>query len=487
MSEQSLKNKAVKGIAWKSINTFGKLGVSFIVSIILARKLMPADYGAIAMIAVFTSVLDIFTDGGLTAAIVRKENRTETDKCTLFYYNLVASYIIYFIIFTAAPFIANFYQMPILCKLTRVMSLGLLINPFASIQSIHFTINIDFKTPAYISLSCTVISAIIAIWMAYNGYGVWALTVPTLFTSVIGTIVKIIIVRWYPRSRFSWDSFKELFGFSSKLLGVEIINRIYNNITPLIVGKFFSPAQLGLYEKAKGWPSLPSETFTGVLQGVTFPVLSKMQDDTERLAANYRRIIKLSAFIVFPIVIGLAAVAKPMTIVLVTEKWIDSVLLMQLICFSMMWYPIHAINLNLLLVTGHSEYSLKLEIIKKIWGLIVLCAALPFGLIVFCAAGTVSSYVSLFINTWYTKKIINFGFWEQLRDLLPILGNCLIMGIICLAVQYPFDNHFIKLLLGIPIAIIYYIISARYLNREQFNEIIDIIALKLPKLSKYHI
>ena len=293
MAGSSLKGKTIRGVAWNSVNTVGNLCIHFVVSILLARMLMPDDYGAVAMVGVFTSVLQIFTDGGLTTAIIRKEDRTEEDKCTIFYYNFVACYIIYGVIFLIAPFIASFYHMPILCKLARVSSLGMLISPLASMQGVHFTINLDFKTPAMISIVCTAVTAALSLWMAYHGFGVWALAVPGVFTTVLRVALLIGIVRWRPTKGFSMTAFRQLFGYSSNLLASQLLNKAYNNITPLIVGRFFSPAQLGIYERAKGWPALPSQTFTGVLQGVTFPVLSKMQDDSSRMRRNYRRMLKL--------------------------------------------------------------------------------------------------------------------------------------------------------------------------------------------------
>lgn len=481
-----LKQKAVKGVAWNTINTVSTLAVNFIVGIILARKLMPDDFGAIAMIQVFTSVLAIFTDGGgLTLALVRKENRTETDKSTVFVYNIVACYIIYGIIYCIAPLIAKFYAIPILCKLTRISSLSLLISPFAGIQRMHLTSAIDFKTQTSIGIAASLTSSILAITMAYCGYGVWSLAVPGVLHTIISTGLLIAIVRWKPNTGFSWSSFRELFGYSSKLLISSLIDKIYNNITPLIVGKFFSPTQLGIYNQAQKWPNLPSQTFTSVLQTVTFPLLSKLQDDKVRLTTTYVHILRLSAYICFPLIVGLATIAKPLTIILVTEKWIDSVILMQLICLSMMWYPIHAINLNLLTVTGRSDYFLKLEVIKKVLGLMVMFLALPFGLVAFCAAGIASSLVALFINTWYTKKIINYGFREQMKDLLPFLFNNLIMGFLCLLVQMPFESNILKLIIVIPVAIVYYILSSSIFQKEQYNEILEIASSKLPMLRPY--
>lgn len=484
MAEQSLKSKTLKGLVWNSINTLGNMGMNFIVGIILARMLMPSDYGALAMVGVFTSVIALFTDGGLTTAIIRKEDRTEEDKCTIFYYNIVACYICYGIIYLIAPFIADFYNMPILCKLARVTSLGMLISPFASMQGVHFTINLDFKTPAYIGIVCNFFSSSIAIWMAYNGYGVWALAVPGVFTSILRTIITIIIVRWKPTKSFSYKSFKELFGFSSKLLGTRLVECVYVNIAPLVIGKFYSPALLGLYEKGKGWPTLPASTFNSVLQSVTFPVLSKMQDDIERLRHNYRKMLRLSAFIIFPIMICLASVARPLTIVIITERWLESVPYMQIICLYMMWLPIQSINQNLLTVTGNSQYLLKNEIIRRCICVVLMCSTLPFGVIYYCCGNVLMALISLYINSYYSKKIIDYGFFDQMKEYVPILFNCFIMAAISLFSQSLFENELVKLIMGVCTGAFYYILSAKFLSKSDFDEILVLLCSKIPFLKK---
>ncbi len=477
MSE-SLKQKTVKGLAWNTANMLSNKVLTFVIGVILARLLTPADYGMVAMIGVFTSVLTIFTDGGLTMALVRKENRTEADMATVFWYNLVACYILYGILFIAAPYIADFYNMPILKDITRITTIGLLYGPFGGIQGMLLQTRLDFRTPAIIGVSATVLSGITAITMAYYGYGVWALVIQGLIGGFIGVAARVCIVRWYPKTSFSKKSFKELFGFSSKLLCSHCLDTIYNNITPLVVGKFYSPAQLGEYERARGWAALPSQTVHGVISSVTFPVLSKMQDDTERLAVNYRKMLRLTAFVVFPMMVGLAAVSRPLTLFILTEKWAGSIILLQIICFSMMWFPIHAINLNVLLVTGRSDYFLKLEIIKKVWGLSVMACTLPFGLIYFVAAGIVSSMFSLVVNTYYTGKIINVGYWKQMGDLMPIFFNCCVMGVCCLLVQMPFDNNGVKLAVAVPTGIVYYLLSAYIRKSEELKEMVRIIRKK---------
>lgn len=477
MSE-SLKQKTVKGLAWNTINTLSNKTITFVIGIILARLLTPSDYGAVAMIGVFASVLGLFTDGGLTTALIRKNNRTEEDCATVFYYNFVACYVIYGILFCTSPYIADFYNMPILKNLTRVVTLGLLISPFGSIQTVRLTTAIDFKTPAVIGVCATIFSGIIAIIMAYKGYGVWSLAIQGLVGVAITVGARVCVVRWYPQTRFSMKSFKEMFGFSSKMLASSCLETIYNNITPLIVGKYYSSAQLGTYERARGWAALPSSTFTGVLQGVTFPVLSKLQDEDERLTINYRKLLRLSAFICFPLMVGLATVARPLTLFVLTDKWENSIILLQIICFSMMWYPIHAINMNLLMVKGRSDLFFRLEVIKKIYGLVMLCCTLPFGLVVFCYGGIVSSIFSLIVNTYYTGKLIKVGFVKQMKDLIPVFINSLIMGALCLLVQLPFESNFIKFSAAVFTGGIYYWASNYWAHSTELKELITIIRKK---------
>lgn len=471
----TLKQKTVKGLAWNSVNMLSNKALTFTIGVVLARLLTPADYGMVAMIGVFTSVLTLFTDGGLTTALVRKENRTEEDMATVFWYNLVACYVIYVILFFAAPYIAGFYNMPMLKDITRITTLGLLIGPFGGIQSMLLTTRIDFKTPAIIGVFTTAVAGVAAIILAYLGYGVWALVAQGLIGAVIGTAARVFVVRWRPRTGFSKRSFKELFGFSSKMLASSCLETIYQNITPLIVGKFYSPAQLGTYERARGWAALPSMTFTGVLQGVTFPVLSKLQDDDDRLRNNYRRLLRLSAYICFPLMVGLASVASPLTLFVLTAKWQGTIILLQIICFSMMWYPIHAINLNLLMVKGRSDLFFRLEVIKKIYGVAMLCCTLPFGLVVFCVGGVVSSLFSLVVNTYYTGKLIQVGFRQQMLDLLPILANSVVMGALCMLVQLPFTSHPLKLGVAIATGALYYFGSGYLMKSEEMKEMVGLI------------
>lgn len=476
--EETLTNKTKKGVVWQTLSLVSNSGFTFIVGIILARILLPSDYSIIAMITVFTSVLQIFTDGGLSSALLRKENRTEKDISTVFYYNFTACYVIYFIIFICAPYIADFYEMTDICKIARVFSITLLITPFYSIQLILLKSKIDFKTKCKIEVLCNIFYALTAIIMVYTGWGIWSLIIPSLLSQLVSAILYNMAYRWYPTEGFSMKSFKELFGYSSKLLVARVVNKMYANIAPMVIGKFFSPTLLGLYERAKSWPALPSQTLAISFQSVTFPVLSKIQNDKERLRYNYIRLLKMTSFLIFPLMIGLAAVARPLVIVVLTEKWIDSVNLMQLICLSYMWFPILLINSNLLTVSGRSDLYLHCECCKIIIGVISLCCFLPYGVKTYCLAEVFVMWIYICISCLYAKKIINTRIWVQLISIFPILVNCIVMGFISILAQTLTSINILKLLLGIASGFIYYLLSAKFFFKEQYKETLNFITAR---------
>lgn len=352
----SLKEKTVKGVIWSSIDRFSSQGIQFVFSILIARLLLPSDYGAVAMLNIFLAISQTFIDSGFSTALIRKLNRTETDFSTVFYFNIIVGFFFYVILWIASPYIAKFYELPLLEDITKVVALRFVFYSFSAIHSTKLSIAIDFRTRAKISVSVTLFTGIIGLWMAYMGYGVWALVIQSVFSSLLYTILLWIFVRWIPQLIFSWKSFKEMFSFGSKLLASALLDTVYGNVYTLVIGKFFSPTTLGLYARAGSFTQFPSSNLTGILQGVTFPVLSSIQNETERLANVYKRFLRMSAFIIFPLMIGLAAVANPLVRILLTDKWDGVIYLLQILCFSMMWYPIHAINLNLLQVKGRSDF-----------------------------------------------------------------------------------------------------------------------------------
>ena len=474
MSTESLKQKTTKGIFWSTIERFSNQGMSFLFSVILARMLDPSDFGIIAMITIFFAVAQSFVDSGFSNALVRKTDRREEDLSTCFYFNIGVGIMAYIVLFLIAPLVASFYNQPILSPIIRITGLGVVLNSLCVVQQALFTIKIDFKSQAKVTLSATIISGIVGVILAYQGYGVWAL----VWQGVVMTSARMALLwlmsKWRPTTGFSKSSFNYLFGYGSKLLASGLLDTIYNNIYPIVIGKFYTPTQLGNYSRALSFAQLPSSNITSILQRVTFPVLSTIQDDIPRLQANYRRLLKLSAFIIFPLMMGLAAVAFPMIRLILTPKWEGCSLYLQIICFALMWYPIHAINLNLLQVKGRSDLFLRLEIIKKIVGVCIMCITIPLGITAMCIGMVASSLISLFINTYYTGKLIDIGYLKQMRDLTPIFINSLIMGgIVYFSIQIS-DNDILQLSLSIIVGVLSYIGGASMITRSELKEFLNL-------------
>lgn len=465
MSE-SLKQKTLKGTMWSSIERFSVQGVAFVVMIIMARMLTPDDYGLVGMLTIFIAISQSLIDSGFSQALIRKQDRSETDNSTVFYFNIGVGVLLYAILFLCAPLIANFYNEPLLTPLTRVISLSVIINSFVVVQRALLTVEIDFKTQAKASLSAAIVSGLIGVTMAYTGYGVWSIVWYQISNLAVNVGLLWLLSTWRPKLIYSWKSFKTLFGFGSKLAISGIIDTIYQNVYLIVIGKVFKASDLGFYTRAQQFASFPSSNITGILQRVTFPVLCTIQDDDERLRSVYRRFLRLSAFIVFPLMIGLAAVAHPFIILLLKEQWAFTAVLLQIICFAMMWYPIHAINLNLLQVKGRSDLFLKLEVLKKIVGVTVMIVTIPMGLIYMCLGLILTSLIALVINTHYTGKLIQVGFLSQMRDLTPTLCYSLTMGMVVYLVTKIIDGYLAQLVCGIIVGIIYFI-SATWLTKSK--------------------
>lgn len=474
----SLKDKTVKGVFWSAIDRFSTQGIQFVFGILIARLLLPSDYGVIAMLGIFMAVAQTFIDSGFGTALIRKLNRTQTDYSTVFYFNIAVSVIAYIGLWFASPYIADFYNIPLLESVTKVVGLNLIVSAFSGIQNSILSINIDFKSRAKISIFTTIVTGIVGLWMAYNGYGVWALVFQALSGSILRTVLMWYFVKWHPTLAFSWKSFKELFCFGSKMLASGLLDTIYNNIYTLVIGKCFSSSSLGVYSRASGLVEYPSSNITGVLQSVTFPVLSTIQNDEKRLGDSYRRVLKISVFIIFPLMVGLAAVADPFIRVVLTDKWEGTIYLMQILCFSLMWYPVHAINLNLLMVKGRSDYFLKLEILKKILGVLVLCVTVPLGLVAMCYGRAFTAYISLGLNTYYTNKLIGYGFVKQMKDLFPFLIQSLLMGALVSFVVSIMTSPWLQLLVGIIVGMLYYLISSYIFKLQELRDLIEIIKRK---------
>ena len=476
---ESLKNKTVKGTIWSSLERFSVQGIQFVVMIIMARILTPEDYGLVGMLAIFIAVSQSIIDSGFSQALIRKQDRSEIDNSTVFYFNIGVGIGLYLILFFSAPLIASFYSEPQLIPITRVIGLSLIFNSLAVVQRALLTVNLDFKTQAKASFIGAILSGAIGISMAYTSYGVWSIVWQQLSNLAIITTLLWILSHWKPIWAYSWKSFRELFNFGSKLLASGLLNTIFNNLYLIVIGKFFRASDLGYYTRAHQFTDFASSNITGIFQRVTYPVLSTIQDDDVRLADVYRRLLRTSAFIIFPLMMGLAAVAKPMILSFLTQEWLYSAVLIQILCFSQMWYPVHAINLNLLQVKGRSDLFLKLEIIKKIVISITLCITLPFGLIPMCWGMLANSIIALVINTHYTGKLIHLGFFSQMKDLLPTLLLSLATGaIVYLTISSIHLNSWVTLGIGIIEGISIYILAAKLLRFKEFSELLSIVRRK---------
>ncbi len=462
---------------WSAVERFSTQGIQFLFGIVLARLLTPADYGVIAMLTIFLAICQTFIDSGFANAIIRKIDRTEKDMATMFFFNIGMSLVCYAILFFTAPFIASFYNMPELTLVLRVLALRLIVQSFSTVQVTNLTIKIDFKKQAKISLASAIISGIVGIGFAYKGYGVWSLVIQALFSSTFNALLYWLTIRWHPQCFFDKESFKNLFSYGSKLLISGLLDTVYNNLYPLVIGKFYTPAQLGAFAKADHFSQFPSQNIMRILHRVSFPVLSALQNDPQRMRNSFLKFINYSALIIFPLMLGLLALSKPMTLLLLTERWKEMIPLLQILCIAMMWYPVHAINLNILQVLGRSDLFLKLEVIKKVIGLAILLITLPIGITALCIGQIVDSILGLFINTYYSKKFINAGIGEQLKSLFPTLFNSTAMAAIILVINnfMPQDEYGLQIGVGLTVGILYYLTTNYLFNKDVFKEILSLL------------
>ena len=418
MSE-SLKNKTVKGVGWSFIDNLSSSGVSFLVGLVLARLLTPSEYGIMAILTIFIAVSNSIVDSGFSNALIRKTDAKRVDYNTVFLFNLVVSGLLYIVLFFAAPAISVFFKEPLLVEVMRVIGWVLVINALGIIPRTLFVKDVNFKTQTKVSLIASVSSGVLGIGMALAGMGVWSLVGQQLSRQLLNTLFLWIYCTWRPIWEFSLQSFRELFGFGSKLLLSGLLDTVFKEIYSLVIGRCYTSAQLGQYTRASQFNQIFSSNLTTVVQRVSYPVLSSIQDESERLREAYRKVIKSTMLITFACMLGLAAVAKPLIILLIGEKWLPAVGFLQIICFSGMLYPLHAINLNILQVKGRSDLFLKLEIIKKIIAVGPLVLGVLFSIEYMLWGSVCTSFIAYFLNSYYSANLINYPTKEQIKDILP--------------------------------------------------------------------
>ena len=452
----SLKVKAIKGIGWSAVERFSVQTVSFFVQIILARILTPEDFGIIGMLVVFIQIAQVFIDSGFANALIKKQDCTEADFSTVFYYNLFVSVLIYCLFYFGAPFLSVFYNEVMLVPVLRILSLILIINALCIVQKTVLVKNIDFKTQSKVTLLSSCFSGALGIYMAYKGKGVWALVMQQLANSLIQFILYLFYVKWIPTLFFSKTSFCFVFNYGSKLLFSSLISVLYQNLYTIVIGKKFTSYELGIYTRADGFARFPSSNLSNIISRAAFPVLSKVQDDDIKLVACYKKLIIYSSFIIFPLMCGLIAVAKPFILFVLTNKWIETVCLLQILCITWAFDHLCSLNLNLLYVKGRTDLVLKLEVYKKIIAIIILLLSIPLGLKGMCWGLVLYTIFAVFINTFYTNRLFKYGWKEQFRDYLPyLLASIFMMSIVYVTISF-LNSPILRLTVGISVGVIIY-------------------------------
>ncbi|NOI37739.1 lipopolysaccharide biosynthesis protein [Vibrio sp. 070316B] len=459
------KDRVKSGFIWSALDSFGAQLIGLIISLTLANLLGPSAFGLVAILTIFIAIANVFVNAGFSQALIRKLDRNEVDFATTFYFSLIVSVVCYMLLYWAAPYISDFYQEPQLTSLTRYIAFVIIINAFSVIPKVKLSVDLNFKTQAKCSLASLLISGSLALYLAVNGFGVWALVMQQITLALVNTLMLSYIDPWWPKCRFSIDSFKELFGFGSKLLLSGLLDTIYTNIYGLIIGKYFSSAQLGVFNQADKLSSVPAMTLTGIIQKVTFPLLSNMQHDIKKLDRSYLLTLQFSAFIIFPFMLGISIIAVPLIDVLLGDTWQASAEYISIISVAFSLYPIHAINLNMLQVKGRSDLFLKLEVIKKIMMTIMLIITVPISIKAMCIGMVVTSFLSLLINTYYTGKLSTLTAYKQLMSLLPIGLIAILSAFIGFFVGNNLDNNMLRIALTLGVALISYIIMMTTLQR----------------------
>lgn len=481
-NQEPLRGKTIKGVGWSFTDNIASSGISFLVGLVLARLLSPQEYGLIGITTIFIAVFNSIVDSGFSSALIRKNDAKDFDYNTVFLTNLVLSVLIFFALFFCAPAIAIFFKEPQLILLTQAMGSIVIINAFAIIQRTILVKRIDFKTQTKVSLISSIASGVVGIVMALKGYGVWSLVGQQISRQLLNTVFLWVFGHWWPKIQFSINSFKELFGFGWKLLASGLIDTIWKQIYQIVIGKCYSTEMLGQYTRAEQFSSIFSSNLTSVVQRVSYPVLCSIQDEKERLKQSYKKVIKITMLVTFVLMLGLAAIAKPMILVLIGEKWLPTVVFLQIICFSMMLYPLHAINLNMLQVQGRSDLFLKLEIAKKTIAIIPVLLGIFINIYWMLIGSVFSGLICYYLNAYYSGKFINYNISEQVRDILPSFWSALIMALIVYAISFLPLSPFIILPLQLIIGFLIIWGICEWREIDEYFEIKQIILSVLDKI-----
>lgn len=484
MQQESLKNKTIKGVGWSAADALLGQGVTFIVGLVLARLLSPDEYGLIGICLIFTTVLNGIVDSGFSNALIRKKEVTDEDYNTMFTTNMAISIVLYVLLFISAPLVSDFFHRIELTALVRVTGLILFLNALSITQVTILTKNIDFKTKTKASLVSAIISGVIGIAMAFMGYGVWSLVAQQLSKQLLYTLCLWVLNKWWPKFTFYNDSFKYMWGFGWKLLASGILNNVWNQLYQVVIGRCYTSSTLGHYTRANECASIFSSNLTTIIQRVTFPVLSELQDDKKKLLVSYRKLIKVSMFVTVICMFALGAMAEPMIYSLIGPQWHQAATFLPFICITMSLYPLHAINLNMLQVKGRSDLFLYLEIVKKIITLIPIFIGAFVGVYWMLCASIFTGFIAFLLNSWFTGKFLNYSSWQQLKDVLPSYLIALFIGFIVYLLKFlPLSYNLIFPLQILATIIVGWIVN-RIINLEEYCEIKNIVLTVIKKYGK---
>ena len=473
MTDNNSKNKVISGLFWRLLERVGAQGVQFIVSIVLARLLAPELFGTIALINVFIAILEVFVDSGLANSLIQKKDADDLDFSTVFFFNLGVCCVLYLGMFLAAPAIARFYRMPELISAIRVISLILVISGVKNVQQAYVSRTMQFKRFFFATLGGTIGAAVLGIWMAYAGYGIWALIAQSLFNSTVDTFILLITVKWHPKWMFSLERLKSLFSYGWKLLASSLLDTGYNKLRQLVIGKLYTPASLAYFDKGGNFPAIIVNNINSSINSVLFPAMSSAQDNKEVVKSMTRRAITVSSYVMWPMMMGLAACAEPLVCLLLTDKWLPCVPFLRIFCITYAFYPIHTANLNAIKAMGRSDIFLKLEVLKKIVGLILLVSTMQFGVMAMAYSLLVSSVASQIINSWPNRKMLNYSYGQQMKDVFPALSLSVIMFFAVWCVQFLHLGVWPTLLIQIPLGSVIYITGSKLFRLESYDYVLQ--------------
>jgi len=475
MDNSRLKSQVISSLFWKLMERGGTQGIQFIVQIILARLLLPEDYGLIALVLIFTTIANVFVQSGLNTAIIQKKDADELDFSSVFYLSLFIACLAYVVLFITAPLMSGFYEEPQLVPVFRVLSVSLFFGALNSIQNAVVARNMQFKKLFFSSTGAILVSGTVGIYMAYTGFGVWALVGHELTKQLLISVILWFTVNWRPRLLFSFDRVRGLFSFGWKLLASSLINTVYMDLRSLIIGKMYNAEMLGFYNRGKQFPSLVATNIDGSIQAVMLPAYSAQQDNRKRVKDMVRRSIVTSSFILFPIMIGLAVVAEPVVRLLLTDKWLPCVPFLQIYCGVYALQPIHTANLQAINALGRSDIFLKLEIIKKCYGLAILSITVFYGVYAIALGGIVSGLISTVVNAYPNKKLLNYSYVEQWKDIMPSLLLSLVMGAVVYSLKWLGLSPLITLIIQVFAGVILYVGLAWIFKLDCFRYLLSTV------------